>query len=215
MIIWLASYPKSGNTWVRSFLSSYYFSKDGNFTFDLLNNIDQYPNKKYFGKTLSSPGEINQYWEESQENIIKDGKPKILKTHNSFVPINNNYFTSNKFTLGVIYIVRDPRNIITSLKNHYELNYKQALEFMTKEKKYIFDNRDDNINYANFHFLSSWSNHYHSWNNAKLSNKILIKYEDIEKDSYKTFENLIKYMNNLYKVKTKIDKEKIKFSKVL
>ena len=38
MIVWLASYPKSGNTFVRSLLSSYIFSKDGNFNFDLLLN---------------------------------------------------------------------------------------------------------------------------------------------------------------------------------
>ena len=39
MIIWLASYPKSGNTYLRSFLSTYFFSKDGNYSFDLLKNI--------------------------------------------------------------------------------------------------------------------------------------------------------------------------------
>ena len=40
MIIWLASYPKSGNTWVRSFLSAYYFSENGIFNSDLLKNIN-------------------------------------------------------------------------------------------------------------------------------------------------------------------------------
>ena len=45
MIIWIASYPKSGNTYLRSFLASYYFSKDGKFDFNLLNNI-KYKNPK-------------------------------------------------------------------------------------------------------------------------------------------------------------------------
>ena len=31
MIIWIASYPKSGNTWVRLFLKSYFNLKDDNF----------------------------------------------------------------------------------------------------------------------------------------------------------------------------------------
>jgi hypothetical protein len=48
MIIWLASYPKSGNTWVRSLLSAYYFSENGNFDFELLKNINVYPQKKIF-----------------------------------------------------------------------------------------------------------------------------------------------------------------------
>ena len=40
MIIWIASYPKSGNTWLRALLSSYFYSKNGEFDFELLNNIE-------------------------------------------------------------------------------------------------------------------------------------------------------------------------------
>ena len=54
MIIWIASYPKSGNTWLRALLSSYYFTKDGNFTFDLLKNIDAFPSERYFKNCLES-----------------------------------------------------------------------------------------------------------------------------------------------------------------
>ena len=39
MIIWIASYPKSGNTWIRAMLSAYLYSNNGNFSFDLLDNI--------------------------------------------------------------------------------------------------------------------------------------------------------------------------------
>ena len=48
MIIWIASYPKCGNTWVRSLLSAYYFSNDGEFNFDLLKNIRQFPSPYFF-----------------------------------------------------------------------------------------------------------------------------------------------------------------------
>ena len=47
MIIWIASYPKSGNTWIRSLLSSYLFSEDGNFSFKLLENIQQFSSKNF------------------------------------------------------------------------------------------------------------------------------------------------------------------------
>ena len=53
MIIWLASYPKSGNTWLRSFLVSYYFSSDGNFRFEDLSRIPDYPNKIFFDENIS------------------------------------------------------------------------------------------------------------------------------------------------------------------
>ena len=48
MIIWIASYPKSGNTWLRALISTYFFSKDGKFSDALLKNIDQFPTKNYF-----------------------------------------------------------------------------------------------------------------------------------------------------------------------
>ena len=61
MIVWLASYPKSGNTFVRSLLSSYIFSKDGNFNFDLLKNIKQFPDNllfRHIGIDINNEGEM-------------------------------------------------------------------------------------------------------------------------------------------------------------
>ena len=52
MIIWLASYPKSGNTWLRSLIANYYFSETGDFNFELLEKIDSFPSNKYFRKYL-------------------------------------------------------------------------------------------------------------------------------------------------------------------
>ena len=50
MIIWIASYPKSGNTMLRSMLSAYFFTEDGKFSFNLLKNIIQFPNVNLFRK---------------------------------------------------------------------------------------------------------------------------------------------------------------------
>ena len=208
MIIWLASYPKSGNTWVRSLLSAYYYSKNGNFNFELLKNINVYPQQKYFDVKIDKPGEINSYWDASQEKIISEKKIKILKTHNSLLVLNGKDFTKPKYTLGIIYIVRDPRNVITSLKNHYDLDYEQSLNFMLNEKKYLYDIQKKN-DYADFHFLSSWSNHYKSWINNNLFKKMVIKYEDLENDTFKTLKNLIIYINSLFQVNEKIDEIKI------
>ena len=208
MIIWLSSYPKSGNTWVRSLLSSYYFSDTGNFNFELLKNINVYPQQKYFDVKINKPGEISFYWDISQKKIISGKKIKILKTHNSLLALNGKNFTKPEYTLGIIYVVRDPRNIITSLKNHYDLDYEQSLDFMLNEKKYIYDIEEKN-DYADFHFLSSWSNHYKSWINNNLFKKMVIKYEDLENDTFKTFKNLIIYINTLNQTNDKVDEQKI------
>ena len=72
MIIWIASYPKSGNTWVRSLLSTYLYQDDGNFNFDLLYKIGQFPNKKflkYFLKDFSDIKKVSDYWIAAQDRI--------------------------------------------------------------------------------------------------------------------------------------------------
>ena len=54
MIIWLSSFPKSGNTYIRSFLSAYYFTNDGEFDFNLLRYIEQFPDKQFFNGFVES-----------------------------------------------------------------------------------------------------------------------------------------------------------------
>ena len=67
-------------------------------------------------------------------------KVKFLKTHNSLITAFGNDFTSPKYSLGVIYIIRDPRNVITSVKNHNDFEtYEKALEFMQNENTVISD----------------------------------------------------------------------------
>ena len=75
MIIWLASYPKSGNTWIRSVLISYYFTEDGKFNFDNLSRIPDYPNKIFLNKEINinqlKEGEIYKFWHASQKKILE------------------------------------------------------------------------------------------------------------------------------------------------
>ena len=70
MIIWLASYPKSGNTYLRSFLCGYYFSKNGKFEFNQLKNIDQYPDKKFFDMTHKSSVNLGASEEKSHLTLL-------------------------------------------------------------------------------------------------------------------------------------------------
>ena len=65
---------------------------------------------------------ISKHWETSQNIINKEKKIKIFKTHNMLCRFGNNYFTNIKNTMGAVHIVRDPRNVITSIKNHYNLD---------------------------------------------------------------------------------------------
>ena len=176
MIIWLASYPKSGNTWVRSIISSLLYSNDGDFNFELIKKIKQFPEKKYFkdfdyNKNIIT--DTTRFWIKAQEKINQDNKLKFFKTHNIFGSLNNQDFTNKKNSIGCIYIVRDPRNVITSLKNHYELDTDQALQWMNNEKNYIYDVQNlEKDGYSDFQFISSWKTNYKSW---KIQSKIPVK----------------------------------------
>ena len=72
MIIWLASYPKSGNTWVRAMLSSLLYTDDGCFNIKNLYKIRQYPERKYFKDFVNdfrNIHEIKKYWILSQDKL--------------------------------------------------------------------------------------------------------------------------------------------------
>ena len=181
MIIWCASYPKSGNTWVRAIISSLLYSKDGIFNFNLLKKVGQFPRRDHFKELTDDFTDLNnlsKYWITAQEKINSDGKLRIFKTHNGNYNFSENDFTNKKNTLGVIYIVRDPRNIISSLSNHYQHDFKFSTDFLLNEKSFL-SNKDPNyITQENIiTLLGSWKNHYNSW---KLSsNLLLIRYEDL------------------------------------
>ena len=124
MIIWISSYPKSGSTWLRSLITSYFYSDDGIFNFEMLDKIQQFSSKDFSNEIKNDSNYqniISRDWIPSQELINKDKKIHLLKTHNAMCVINNNKFTNKKNTAAVIYVVRDPRNLVTSLSNHYDI----------------------------------------------------------------------------------------------
>ena len=207
MIIWIASYPKSGNTFIRSFLSAYYYTNNGEFDFNLLKFIEQFPDRQFFDGFINDKDEASKKWLPIQRKLIKSKKVKFLKTHSAYGSYNNNQFTSSEVTLGGIYIVRDPRNIISSLKNHFSLNVDGALNMLLDENRGI---KSDDNNFATYSFLSSWSNHLNSWSNIKSFRTIIIKYEDLENNSEKILTDLIRFINNLLNNNKGVDYQKFK-----
>ena len=213
MIIWLASYPKSGNTWVRSFISSLLYTNDGKVSFSKLNKIGQFPARSQFLNfidDLQNVKEVYKNWSSVQNYLNLDNKIKFLKTHHINCKIENYEFTDQTNTLGVIYIVRDPRNVACSVKNHFSLNnYEEVKNFLFRENNWlgIIKDRDQAIMDNKIPTLiSSWKTNYLSWKN-KTKNYLLIKYENLLNDPNNEFFKISKYLENHLKIN--ISKEKV------
>jgi hypothetical protein len=212
MIIWLASYPKSGNTWLRAFITSLLYESTGSNSLENMSQIRAYPLMQDFYNLLDDFNDLNKIaknWESSQNILNLQKKIKIFKTHHILCKINNYPFTNYKNSLGAIYIVRDPRNVITSLMHHYSVeNYNEALKFILDKdrfsgrlgKKEKFQRETEFPTY-----ISNWKNHYNSWKSFK-KNFLLIRYEDLIGNPKKTFGNISKFLSKILNVEIKEDK---------
>jgi hypothetical protein len=217
MIIWLASYPKSGNTLLRSMISAYFFTQDGNFNFKTLNNINQFPDFKLFenyGINTSDHMEIVKNYINVQRQINTKDKNSIrfIKTHSGLRSINGYPFTDLNNSLGAIYIVRDPRSVAKSYANHNQMSLKRASDRMLEDKATLGGLKNP-INEADkiLTHMGSWSSNYESWKVFKKYNRyLLIKYEDMINDKEKTFITILKFIHKLLDLKFSINDDKLK-----
>jgi len=198
MIIWVASYPKSGNTWVRSIISSLVYTEDGIFDFPSIKKIDQYPQRRfleYFTRDYNNIHEIKKHWITSQERINLDTKIKFFKTHHLNCKIDNYPFTNKECTRATIYIVRDPRNLIDSISNHFSKSIEESKKFLLTSK-ILSPGKEIELRGGNvITYLGSWKEHYKFWTNDN-ENLLIIKYEDLVKNIHQEIDKIIAFLKN-------------------
>ena len=211
MIIWLASYPKSGNTWIRSFISALLYTDDGQNDFSNLKKIRQFPARsqfKDFVQDLQNPEQVYRNWTTVQNFLNLDKKIKFLKTHHLKCKIGGYNFTSKKNTLATIYIVRDPRNLVNSISNHYSKTLEEAKEFLLTPK-YLFGFKKDTGSKTNNikTILGTWSEHYKFWK-TNNENFLLIKYENLLNNINSELEKIVLFLRKY--IDFDINNEKLK-----
>ena len=214
MFVWLASYPKSGNTLVRSLLASYFFSKDGIYNFDLINNIKQFPHAalfKSFGFDIKNEKELIKNYIKVQESINQKNQIQFLKTHSYLFNIEGNGFTDLNNTLGSIYIVRDPRNVVTSLANFLDMSITKATDHLIHSPHIGGVKNTNKIEDIMKTYTDTWSGNFNSWKSFKSNGKyLLIKYEDLISNKEENLKKILKFIYKLKNINFEIDETKIK-----
>jgi hypothetical protein len=203
MIVWLASYPKSGNTWVRIFISTLLYSSEKTKVDINKQHLKQFPNRSNF-KNLTNNflnlDELSKNYISAQDIINLEKGIKFYKTHSANWKNfeKNYYFTNYENSLGVIHIVRDPRNVITSILDYYNKeNYQEALNFLIDRGKVVGGTKHESGVPT---ILLSWADHYNSWKVFK-KNYLLVKYENLLTDPVNEFLKITDFLGSIVKFK--------------
>ena len=214
MIVWLASYPKSGNTWMWLFIKSYLNPPKKKFSLNYHKDdpimLEPFPDERMFDKlkiNYENFFDLSKNWVNLQSLINLNNKTNYLKTHNAMCTVNNHKFTNIQNTLGAIYIVRDPRDVLISYSSYMEKSMDETLKFMLNKETYEVGEFKKKI--YNKTLLGSWSDHYNSWKNYKSREIIIIKYEDMVNSPSSTFLKVLTYLSKIIKIDvdhTKMDK---------
>ena len=215
-IIWISSYPKSGNTWIRYLIANYFFNSERKFDQKIIGSIKKFPFDNLIKKIstkkelIENPYNISKYWIKSQElmKVIK-GNVAFIKNHNALVSINKKDFTNENYSLASIYIVRDPRDVVISYAKYRNLSYDQTIEQLcSKDLVYRLDTK---YNFPRIEILGSWKFHYISWRDGVPNMpKVIVRYEDLLDNCYNNFYKIIDFLSKI--LGFEINTEQLKFS---
>ena len=224
-IFWISSYPKSGNTLVRSIISALFFSKNGKFQLDQLKHTGQFERRDRLNLIKKINEEeffnldqlkiLSKYWLtlQNKENMKIEKGFGFIKSHSSYVSMFNNWFTNLNNTAGYIYVIRDPRDVAISWSKHANLSYDDSISFMLNFNSCIewaqtTSELPDNIKPKAF--LSSWDEHVLSWTKNSLDvPKLVLKYEDLVYKKEEVIKIVVKFFEKNFKIRLNANNEKI------
>ena len=176
--IFLASYPKSGNTWLRAIILSA-LQQNNIINLKDLSKIRLLSDKMNFNsfknKIYEKKGLIDYDW--MSKNIILCQKKLNENTKYNFFfkthSVRHKSFTNETVNAGFIYIVRDPRDVVVSLSNFSGINLDEAINQVVFNKQLM-----TNANGAR-ELVSNWELNIKSWLEYKTVPCLFIRYEDL------------------------------------
>jgi len=198
-IYWLASYPKSGNTWTRVFLSNYL---SGSSEPADINNIETdtiASSRRLFddriGLASSDMNEktINNYRPMLYEMLAENAKQTLfMKAHDAYTfNINGKPVFSKKATKGVIYIIRNPLDVAVSYAYHSNKMVDKYIKVICDEN-HVMASMNKSLLRQLPQLILSWSSHVRSWVDSGLAVHVM-RYEDMIMNPYSAFKKTLMF----------------------
>jgi hypothetical protein len=196
-LLWLASFPKSGNTWLRAFLANYLANAAEPLPIDRLpgfafGDMRAEPYLKLSGprqQPLSWP-ELNRLRPQVHRAIAATGPGIIfVKTHSALTTLDGVPTITPDVTFGAIHIVRNPLDVAVSFAEHYGLTLDQAVAALCFDRLEI-DAKPGHV----AQFLSDWSSHARGWLRAPGLYRLTLRYEDMLADPAASFRRVLDFL---------------------
>jgi Sulfotransferase domain len=196
-IIWLASYPKSGNTWMRSFLQNLLVGNDKTVHINELSQFAYGDSQKFWyeaaaGGSLEgmSPEEIMKLTPAAQLKMTQSRPQSVfVKTHNWLGKNWDVPYITADHTAGAIHILRNPLDVVISLAHHFGFSIDEAIDFMNDHNAQTPEDA-----YKMAQVYGSWSDHINSWEKFNPTYLHRVRYEDMLLKPIKTFGLVTKFL---------------------
>lgn len=193
-IVWLASYPKSGNTWFRSFLTALLKEKEVDLNQMATDGI--FSGKNYVENILDlntdylSRQQIEAYQRTAFTHLSATSKKRLfIKVHDAFTcsQVDGLPLIPEKPTQMAVYLLRNPLDVALSLANHIGKSAEKAIDKYIVNPAGSFVSLKNSANNQFYQPLGTWSMHVESWLEKPAFPVHFIRYEDMKEKPFETF----------------------------
>ncbi|WP_448700151.1 sulfotransferase domain-containing protein [Mucilaginibacter sp. AW1-3] len=201
-IVWLASYPKSGNTWFRAFLTA--LLNEGEIDINQMKTDGIFSSRFIFDN--STDLDSTYLYDEEVKNMLPDvfrdmaswyqKKHLFIKIHDAYaLNTENNPIVPTEPTRCAIYFIRNPLDVVASFANHNNGTLDEAIGIMNKPKGSLARQKGNfNVNNQFRQLMYSWSGHVESWTADLPFPVLVLRYEDMLHDGLATFTKAVEFM---------------------
>lgn len=204
-IIWIASYPRSGNTWTRAFLNSLFKVMRDPSSADVdINRIEEgslvedaaalYPRFLRKPVAAATPAEIAAARPRVQAALVESaGRPIYLKTHNANALDHGSPLINMGVSLGAIYIVRNPLDVAISYAHLSNAPIDRVIEQMSTSGWGVESMREKGLERVRV-VMGSWSENVASWTARPHPTVLVVRYEDMVGKPNPTFARIARHV---------------------